>query len=130
MLFVLQLLLEKIRTTTDEAFITFIDYSKAFDSVNHHHLFVTMSELGFPKHLISLISHNMYTDQKATIRWNGEHCDFFDIKRGVRQGCILSPHLFSIYTEMIMRKANIEDLGISIGGRNITDLRYADDTAL
>ena len=129
MLFVLQILIEKVRNTEDEAFITFIDYSKAFDSVDHHHLFTTMLEFGFPKHLVSLISQ-LYTEQKATIRWNSEHCPFFDIERGVRQGCILSPHLFSIYTEMIMRKADIEDMGITIGGRNITDLRYADDTAL
>ena len=129
MLFVLQLIIEKIRNTEDEAFITFIDYSKAFDSVNHNHLFKTMIDLGFPQHLVSLIS-NMYTNQKATIRWNGEHSKFFDIKKGVRQGCILSPHLFSIYTEMIMRNADIDGMGVGIGGRNITDLRYADDTAL
>ena len=129
MLFVLQILIEKIRNIEDEAFITFIDYSKAFDSVDHHHLFTIMLEFCFQKHLVSLISQ-LYTEQKATIRWNGEQCSLFDIKRGVRQGCILSPHLFSIYTEMIMRKADIEDMGITIGGRNITDLRYADDTDL
>ena len=72
----------------------------------------------------------LYDNQKATIRWNGEHCDFFQIGKGVRQGCILSPHLFNIYTEQVMREADIEDMGLRIGGRNITDLRYADDTGL
>ena len=129
MLFVLQILIEKVRNTTEEAFITFIDYSKAFDSVQHHHLFQTMLKMGFPTHLVSLIS-NLYTNQSATIRWNGEHSGHFHINKGVRQGCILSPHLFSIYTEQVMREAEIDGMGISIGGRNLTNLRYADDTAL
>ena len=129
MLFTLQLLIEKIRNSEDEAFIIFIDYSKAFDSVNHNHLFDTMIKMGFPTHLVSLIAA-LYDNQKATIRWNGEHCDFFRIGKGVRQGCILSPHLFNIYTEQVMREAEIEDMGVRIGGRNITDMRYADDTGL
>ena len=129
MLFSLQILIEKIRNSEDEAFIIFIDYSKAFDSVNHNHLFDTMIKMGFPTHLVSLIAA-LYDNQKATIRWNGEHCDFFKIGKGVRQGCILSPHLFNIYTEQVMREAEIEDMGIRIGGRNITDMRYADDTGL
>lgn len=129
MLFTLQLLIEKVRNSVDEAFIVFIDYSKAFDSVKHQHLFEIMTKMGFPRHLVALIA-SLYTDQKATIRWNGEHSDCFGIEKGVRQGCILSPHLFSIYTEQLMREADIEDMGIRIGGRNITDLRYADDTAL
>ena len=127
MLFVLQILIEKVRNTTEEAFITFIDYSKAFDSVEHHHLFQTMLAMGFPTHLVSLIS-NLYTNQSATIRWNGEHSGLFHINKGVRQGCILSPHLFSIYTEQVMREAEIDGMGINIG--NLTNLRYADDTAL
>ena len=129
MLFVLQILIEKVRNTKEEAFITFIDYSKAFDSVQHEHLFQTMLKMGFPEHLVSLIS-NLYTNQNATIRWNGEHSGQFHINKGVRQGCILSPHLFSIYTEQVMREAEIDDMGITIGGRNLTNLRYADDTAL
>ena len=81
MLFILQILIEKIRGTSDEAFITFIDYSKAFDSVSHQHLFNIMVDMGFPKHLISLIA-SLYDDQKATIRWNGEHCTFININKG------------------------------------------------
>ena len=88
-----------------------------------------MLKMGFPTHLVSLIS-NLYTNQSATIRWNGEHSGHFHINKGVRQGCILSPHLFSIYTEQVMREADIDGMGISIGGRNLTNLRYADDTAL
>ena len=129
MLFALQILIEKVRNSQDEAFITFIDYSKAFDSVKHHHLFDTMLKMGFPTHLVALIA-GLYDNQKATIRWNGEHCEFFNISKGVRQGCILSPHLFNLYTEQIMREADLRGLGISIGGRNVVELRYADDTCL
>ena len=69
MLFVLQLLIEKVRNSTDEGFVTFIDYSKAFDSVIHSELLNVMSKMGFQKHLISLIG-SQYQNQKATIRWN------------------------------------------------------------
>ena len=116
MLFVLQILTEKIKSTDEEVFITFIDYSKAFDSVIHLHLFNTMVKMGFPKHLISLIA-SLYKDQKATIRWNSRKCELFNIHKGVRQGCILSPYLFNIYTEQVMRDADIEDMGIKIGGK-------------
>ena len=129
MLFTLQLLIEEVRNSKEEAFIIFIDYTKAFDSVKHSNLFQIMINMGFPEHLVSLIA-NLYTNQKATIRWNGEHCEFFNIRKGVRQGCILSPHLFNIYTEQVMRNADIDGMGVSIGGRNISNLRYADDTAL
>ena len=129
MLFVLQILIEKIRNTDQEMFIVFIDYSKAFDSVIHQSLFHFMIKMGFPRHLVSLIA-SLYNDQKATIRWNNQNCKFFNITKGVRQGCILSPHLFSIYTEHIMREADIEDMGVNIGGRNLSNLRYADDTGL
>ncbi|GFS23161.1 endonuclease-reverse transcriptase [Elysia marginata] len=83
--------------------------------------------MGFPQHLISMIA-SLYHNQKATIRWNNANCEPFNIEKGVRQGCILSPHLFNLYTEQIM--TDINDMGINIGGRDITNLRYADDTAL
>lgn len=129
MLFVIQILIEKIRNTREEAFLTFIDYSKAFDSVIHHHLFKVLIEMGFPIHLVSLIA-KLYENQKATIRWNGDHCEYFNIDKGVRQGCILSPHLFSMYTEQVMREADLDDEGVKIAGERISNLRYADDTAL
>ncbi|GFR67057.1 endonuclease-reverse transcriptase [Elysia marginata] len=88
-----------------------------------------MTEMDFPQHLISMIA-SLYHSQKATIRWNNANCEPFNIEKGVRQGCILSPHLFNLYTEKIMRQTDINDMGINIGGRDITNLRYADDTAL
>ncbi|GFS06390.1 ammonium transporter [Elysia marginata] len=90
---------------------------------------VKRKKMGFPQHLISMIA-SLYHNQKATIRWNNANCEPFNIEKGVRQGCILSPHLFNLYTEQIMRQADIDDMGINIGGRDITNLRYADDTAL
>ena len=79
-----------------------------------------MLKMGFPTHLVALIA-GLYDNQKATIRWNGEHCEFFNISKGIRQGCILSPHLFNLYTEQIMREADLRGLGISIGGRNVVE---------
>ena len=85
--------------------------------------------MGFPMHIVRLIQA-LYTDQGAKIRWNGSHTDSFKIGKGVRQGCILSPHLFSTYTEQIMRESNVNEYVIKVGGRKISKLRYADDTAL
>ena len=98
------------------------------------HPFLTSLEIAkgsvcFPKHLVNILK-GLYTDQTATIRWNKEHTEPFAISKGVRQGCILSPHLFSTYTEKIMRDADVDNYGIKIGGRLISNLRYADDTAL
>ena len=78
-LFTVQILIEKVKEVSQEAFITFIDYSKAFDNVRHEHLFNTMEQMGFPKHLVVLLQR-LYTDQLATIRWNNQHCDLFPIK--------------------------------------------------
>ena len=134
MLCALQVLIEKVNECTSagnslEGYIVFIDYSKAFDNVSHPKLFSTMKEMGFSKHLVKLLE-GLYNNQKATIRWNKEHTEPFTICKGVRQGCILSPHLFSTYTEKIMRDAEVDNYGIKIGGRPISNLRYADDTAL
>ena len=130
MLCAIQVLLEKINGLKErDSYIIFIDYSKAFDSVDHHELIQTLSQMGFPLHLIALIQ-SLYTDQSAKIRWNSDHSEPFSIEKGVRQGCILSPHLFSAYTEQIMRDSNMDEFGIKINGRKISNLRYADDTAL
>ena len=79
-----------------------------------------MSKMGFSKHLVSLIQA-LYQDQEAVIRWNNERTETFNIHKGVRQGCILSPHLFSVYTEQIMRDSNTQEYGIGIGGRKVSN---------
>ena len=89
-----------------------------------------LKEMGIPDHLTCLL-RNLYADQEATVR-TGHGTDWFQIGKGVRQGCILSPCLFNFYTEYIMRNAGLEEAqaGIKIAGRNINNLRYADDTTL
>ena len=127
MLVCLQVLMEKIIAVEQEVFIMFIDYSKAFDSVSHCKLLEAFLEMGFPKHLVALLRF-LYVNQRATIRWNGDHTQEFQIGRGARQGCILSPHLFVTYTEKGMRDAQVSKYGVNVGGKLISNLRYAGDT--
>ena len=106
----------------------FIDYSKAFDCVKHRDLFSILHNLNIEGKDLRII-RNLYWDQKAAMRVEGELSPFTEIKRGVRQGCVMSPDLFNIYSEMILRE--ISDIeGIRVGGYNMNNLRYADDTVL
>ena len=90
-----------------------------------------LKEMGIPDHLTYLL-RNLYAGQEATVRTGHGTTDWFQIGKGVHQGCILSPCLFNFYTEYIMRNAGLEEAqtGIKIAGRNINNLRYADDTTL
>ena len=108
----------------------FIDYSKAFDCVDHNKLWKILKKMGIPDHLTCLL-RNLYTGQEATVRTGHGPTDWFQIGKGVPQGCILSPCLFNLYAEYIMRNAGLEEAqeGIKIAGRNINNLRYADDTS-
>ena len=110
-------------------YFCFIDYAKAFDCVDHK-LWKILKEMGIPDHLICLL-RNLYAGQEATAR-TGYGTDWFQIGKGVCQGCILSPCLFNFYAEYIMRNAGLEEAqaGIKIVRRNINNLRYADDTTL
>ena len=87
--------------------------------------------MGIPDHLTRLL-RNLYAGQEATVRTGHGTTDWFQIGKTVRQGCILSPCLFNLYTEYIMRNAGLDEAqaGIKISGRNINNLRYADDTTL
>lgn len=129
-IFNLQLVIQKKMATNTPVYIAFIDYKKAFDSVSHQKMISTLLDMGFPKHIVALIQ-TLYSSQRAAVQVEGENTLWFSVKRGVRQGCIISPALFNIYSELIMRKAidNYEG-GTSIGGRTISNLRYADDVAL
>src|SRR5574342_113048 len=111
-------------------YFCFIDYDKAFDCVDHNKLWKILKEMGIPDHLTCLL-RNLYAGQEATIR-TGHGTDWFQIGKGVCQGCILSPCLFNLCAEYIMRNAGLEEAqaGIKIAGRNIINLRYADDTTL
>ena len=83
-------------------YVFFIDYAKAFDCVNHNKLWKILKEMGIPDHLTYLL-RNLYVGQEATVRTGHGTTDWFQIGKGVRQGCILSPCLFSLYAEYIMR---------------------------
>ena len=109
----------------------FIDYAKAFDCVDHNKLWKILKERGIPDHLTCLL-RNLYAGQEATVRTGHGTTGWFQIGKGVCQGCILSPCLFSFYAEHIMRNAGLGEAqaGIKIAGKNIKNLRYADDTTL
>ena len=109
----------------------FIDYAKAFDCVDHNKLWKILQEMGRPDHLTCLL-RNLYAGQEATVRTEHGITDWFQIGKGVHQGCILSPCLFNLHAEYIMRNAGLDEAqaGIKIAGRNINNLRYAEDTIL
>ena len=111
--------------------ISAIDYAKAFDCVDHNNLWKILKEMGIPDHLTCLL-RNLYASQEATVRTGHGTTDWFQIGKAVRQGCVLSPCLFNLYAEYIMRNAGLEEAqaGLKIAGRNINNLRYADDTTL
>ena len=112
-------------------YFCFIDYSQAFNYVDSNKLWKILKETGIPDHLTCLL-RNLYAGQKATVRTGHRTTDWFQTGKGVHQGCILSPCLFNFYAEYIMRNAGLEETqaGIKIAGRNINNLRYADDTIL
>ena len=99
--------------------------------MDHNKLWKILQELGIPDHLTSLL-RNLYTGQEATVRTLHGTTDWFKIRKGVLQGCILSPCLFNLYAENIMRDAGLDELqaGIKAARRNINHLRYEDDTIL
>ena len=124
-------MMEKAREFQKNIYFCFIDYAKAFDCVDHNKLWKILKEMGLPDHLTCLL-RNLYAGQEATVRTGHGTKDWFQIGKGVRQGCILSLCLFNLYAEYIMRNAGLQETqaGIKIAGRNINNLRYADDTTL
>ena len=121
---------EKQESSRKNIYFYFIDYAKAFDCVDHNKLWKNLREMGKPEHLTCLLK-NLYLGQEATVK-TGHRTDWFQIGKGVCQGCILSPCLLNLYAEYIMRNAGLEEAQarIKIAGRNVNNLRYADDTTL
>ena len=120
-------IMEKAREFQKNIYFCIIDYAKAFDCVDHNKLWKILREMGVPDLL-----RNLYAGQEATVRTGHETTDWFQIGKGVHQGCILSPCLFNSYAECIMRNAGLEEAQaeIKIAGRNINHLRYANGTTL
>ena len=112
-------------------YLCFIDYAKAFDCVDHDKMWKALGERGIPDHLTCLL-RNLYVGQEARVRIVYGTTDWFKIKKGVQQDCLMSPCLFNLYAEHIMRNAGLYELqaGIKIGRRYINSLRYVDDTTL
>jgi len=112
-------------------YLCFIDFKKAFDMVQHDQLWLGMLEMGFPPHLVQLLMQNRYKQQLAAVRTANLTSAWFHVKKGVRQGCNVSPCLFNMLAEQLMRKApHGVTGGFKIGGKTISNLRYADDIVL
>ena len=111
-----------------DIYACFIGYSKAFDTVRHNPLIDLLKAINVESHDVQLLA-NLYWKRKAAVRYNAEISEWMSIKQGVRQRCVASPHLFAMYTEIIM--ISLDDKGgFRIGGKVINNLRYADDTVI
>ena len=112
-------------------YFCFIDYAKAFDSVDHNKLWKILKEMGIQDHLTCHL-RNLYAGQEATVRTGHGTIGWSQIGKGVRQSCILSLCLFNLYAEYIMQNAGLDEAqaGNKTAGRNVNNLRYADDTTL
>ena len=124
-------IIEKAREFQKNIYFCFIDYTEAFDWVDHNKLWKILKDMGIPDHLTCLLRY-LYADQEGTFRTGHGTTDWLQIGIGVFQGCVLSPCLFNLYAEHIMRHAGLDEAqaGIKIAGRNINNLRYADDIPL
>ena len=124
-------IIKKAREFQKNIYFCFIDYTKASDCVDHNKLWKILKQMGIPDHLTCLL-RNLYASKEATVRTGHGTTDWFQIGKGVCQGCILSPCLFNLYAEYIMRNAGLYEAqaGIKIARRKINNLRYADDTTL
>ena len=124
-------IIEKAQEFQKNIYFCFIDNTKAFDSVDHNKLWKILKEMGIPDYLTCLL-RNLYEGQEATVSTGHGTTDWFQIGKGVYQGCILLPCLFNLYAEYIARNARLDEAraGIKVARRNINNLRYADDTTL
>ena len=127
----IQWIMEKAREFQKNIYFCFIDYAKAFDCADHNKLWRILKEMGIPDHLTCLL-RNLYAGQAATVRTGHRTTDWFQIGKGVHQGCILSACLLNFYAEYIMRNAGLDETQakIKIAWRNINNPIYADDTTL
>ena len=124
-------ILEKAMEFQKNIYLCFINYAKAFDCVDHNKLWKALKDMGIPDHLTCLL-RNLYVGQEATVSTLYGKTDWFKIEKGVWKDYLLSPCLFNLYKAHIIRNVELNELqaGIKIGGRNIKNLRYADDTTL
>ena len=121
-------IIKKARELQKYIYFCFTDYAKVFDCVDHNKLWKILKEMGVPD-LLTCLLRNLYAGQEATVRPGHGTTDWFQIRKGVSQGCVLSPCLFNLHEEYIMRSAGLDEAqaGIKIARRNINNFRYADD---
>ena len=119
-------IIEKARKIQKNIYFCFIDYTKAFDCVDHNKMWKILKEIEIPDHLTCLL-RSLYAGQEAIVKTGHGTTDWFQLGKGVRQGCILSPCLFNLYAEYIMRNTGLDEAqaGIKIAGRNVSKFRYA-----
>ena len=117
-------IIKKAREFQKNIYFCFIDYAKAFYCMDHNRLWKILKE--------ACLLRNLYPGQEAALRTEPRKTDWFQIQKGVCEGCLLSPCLFNLYTEYFMRNAGLDEAqtGIKLAGRNISNIRYADDTTL
>ena len=122
---------QKSKRIPKKCLLLLTDYAKDFDCVDHHKLWKILQEMGIPDNLTCLL-RNLYSGQEVTARTGHGTTDWFQIGKGIRQGCVLSPCLFNLYAEYITRNPGLEEAqaGIKIAGRNINNFRYSGDTTL
>ena len=122
-------IIEKSKDFQKNIYFCFIDYTKAFDCVDHKKLWKVIKEMGLPDYLTCLL-RNLYEGQEAIVRPLHGANDWFQIGKGIQQDCILSPCLLNLHAEYNMQSARLDESqgGINISGRNINNLRYGDDT--
>ena len=127
----IRLIIDKASEFQKNIYVCFIDYAKAFDCMHHNKLWEILKETGIPDHLTCLL-RNLYVGQEATVRTGHGKTHWFQIGKGVHQGCMLSPCLFNLYAEYIMQNVGLDEAqaGIEIARKDINNLSYADDTTL
>ena len=125
------LIIEKAREFQKNIYFCFIDYTRVFDCVDHNKLWKILQEMGIPDHLTCLL-RNLHAGHEATVQTGHGTTDWFKIRKGVCQGCLLSPCLFNLYADYIMQNTRLDEAqaGIKIARKNTNNLRYADDTIL
>ena len=124
-------IIKNAREFQKNIYFSFIDYSKAFHYVDHNKLWKILKDMCITDHLTCLL-RNLHAGQEPRVRIGHGTTDWFQIAKAVRQGCILSPYLFNLYAEHIMRNPGLDEAqaGIKIFGRNTNNFRYADDTTI
>ena len=122
---------EEAREFQKNIYFCFTNYANAFDCVDHNKLWKILQEMGIPDHLICLL-RNLCEGQEATVSTKHGTTDWFQIRKGILQGCMLSPCLYNLHAECIMQNARLDEAqaGIKISSRNINNFRYADDITL